>query len=102
MILEYTSEGSVWYGMQIFYVCPDVIDGSFSLSFNVESSVACKVTLNGVVKELVVGNNTITVPAPVKGQVGLNTISFQFGEASTSTMVPEGRFVFSNFEAYTA
>ena len=102
MTLDYTSVGSCWFGMQVFYTCSDMLEGDFSLSFKVNSSVACKVTFNGVVTELVAGNNTVTVPAPVRNTNGTTTFNFQFGESATATMVPEGRFVFTEITAYPA
>ena len=102
MILDYNSVGSNWFGMQVFYSCPGMLDGNYSLTFKVNSSVAGRVTFNGVVVELVEGNNTVTIPSPVRNANGTTTFNFQFGESGTSTMVPEGRFVFTEFAAYPA
>lgn len=97
LTLDYTSVGSCWFGMQLFYCCPDMATGSYQVTLNVNSSVAGKITIGGTVVDLVVGDNTVTYTIS-----SALSFSAQFGESATSTMVAGGRFVFSNFTAYPA
>lgn len=60
--VDFTENGGNWYNMQLFYNNPEVVDGKFyKLSFNIDSSAAGHVTVNGVVLELKEGKHAYEV-----------------------------------------
>lgn len=91
-----------FWSIQVFYATSPVSeDGTYNLSFTVNSPVAGQFTYEvlGVktIVDLVEGDNqiTYTTDSLVKGTVV--TINFFFGAFDTNTHLPSGTFVFSDF-----
>ena len=91
-----------FWSIQVFYATSPVSeDGTYNLSFTVNSPVAGQFTYevlkNKTIVDLVEGDNqiTYTTNSLVKGTVV--TIDFFFGGSDTNTHLPSGTFVFSDF-----
>lgn len=72
------TETAAWFGFQIFYKNSEMSVGSkYTLSFKITVSKACSITINGQVKELQQGENTVTVDFTYGGD--LSAFDLQFG-----------------------
>ena len=89
LTVDYTATGNVWYGIQIFYRDPDIV-ASYTISCNVNASVACSINFNDQVIALNAGDNDVTITS-----TNATTFDLQFGTPS-SGMVPSGTFVLSD------
>ncbi len=62
LAFEGNTDSAAWFGVQLFYKNSKMFVGSkYTLSFKLTVDKACKVTINGQVKELTAGENTVTV-----------------------------------------
>ena len=91
LTVDYTATGNVWYGIQIFYRDPDIVASEgYTISCNVNASVACSINFNDQVIALNAGDNDVTITS-----TNATTFDLQFGTPS-SGMVPSGTFVLSD------
>ena len=102
-IVDY-SVGWAWYGVQLFYKLPYAQAGDvYKLRWNVESTVAGKITISGQQVNLVVGQNFISIDL---NQGNGATIGVQFGIVSGgdngTAIADNGIFKFTNPRIYDA
>lgn len=74
--------GSNWFALQLFIAVPGMIFGNpYTSSFVLNSTVAGQITVNGVVTDIVVGDNNIVISKEYNGVVGEGgaILSIQFG-----------------------
>ena len=99
---QYTVDYSVgwaWYGVQLFYSLPYAQNGDvYKLRWNVESTVAGKITISGHQITLVEGQNFISIDL---NQGNGSTISLQMG-IDGQGIADNGVFKFSNPRIYDA
>lgn len=90
------TEGTYWFGMQLFYKNASNVAGkNYKLVLKINSSVAGDITVNGKVFTLVVGNNDIVIDSYTE-TANKASISIQFGNETADTMVQSGEFELSN------
>lgn len=81
------TEGTYWFGMQLFYKNASNVAGkNYKLVLKINSSVAGDITVNGKVFTLVVGNNDIVIDSYTETEKGAS-LSIQFGKKDTSTVL---------------
>lgn len=95
LTIEYSStEGTSWYGMQLFYKCTSLTEGGkYKLTLKINSTVEGDITVNGKVFTLVSGDNEISVDFT---QSDKSSISIQFGSGAAAKMILNGKFVISD------
>ena len=91
--------GWAWYGVQVFYLLPyaEATD-EYDISWVVNSTIAMNITVNGEVKGLSVGDNTISFT-----KVGLHqgrTLNVQLGVDGVDGSGKTGTLTFANPEVY--
>lgn len=90
--------GGDWYANQIFYKNSEIkTNDKYTISLNINASVACSITINNTVVALQAGDNVITVgttDAPLT-QSAMATFSLQFG-VNGSVGLSSGKFTISN------
>lgn len=97
--LKYTAEGNCWYGVQLFYKKSGLTAGNkYQLTLKINSTVAGDITVNGKVITLVVGDNEVKVN--YTEAAGKASISIQFGNQATNTMLQNGEFAISDLVVY--
>ena len=95
------TSGSCWHGMQLFKRFSGCVDGKqYTLTLKINSSVAGKITVNGKVVELKVGDNDVSVTFTQQG--GKATVSIQFGVEAEKSMIKGGTFTLSNINVTAA
>lgn len=100
----YTSEGSCWYGMQMFYQAKNLTEGKkYTLTCTITVETACEVTLMGNVISLNAGANdiSIVITEPANSAVDF---SLQMGKEEGAVMVAANTVSISGlkFEEYQA
>lgn len=97
--LKYTAEGNCWFGVQLFYKKSGLTAGNkYQLTLKINSTVAGDITVNGKVITLVVGDNEVKVN--YTEAAGNASISIQFGNQATETMLQNGEFAISDVVVY--
>ena len=89
------SGGGNWWAMQLFYK-GELNNVAHKLTLTINSSVAGRIKINGVEKDLVVGDNSITVD-----NYGGSSISLQLGSESAGVL-SGGTFVLKNISITAA
>lgn len=89
--LTFTGSGE-WYGVQLFYK-DDLTNKAHKLTLTLNSTVAGKITVNGAVQEIVVGDNNITVE-----NFSGSTVSIQLG-VNGGGLIAGGTFIFKDITA---
>ena len=95
LVIDYSIEGTNWFALQLFYYDSAIALGEAKISLDINASAAGKVTINGNVVELVVGDNQVEVTATLVA--GSASFSMQFGEeGGDPAQISAGKFVLSN------
>ncbi len=86
--LTFSGSGE-WYGVQLFYK-NDLSGKAHKLTLTLNSTVAGKITVNGAVQDIVVGDNAITVE-----NFGGSSVSIQMG-VNGGGLISGGTFIFKD------
>ena len=96
--------GSNWFALQIFVAIPGMVHGNpYTSSLVLNSTVAGQITVNGQVRDIVVGDNNIVVTKEYNGVVGEggSILSIQFGvyggDAVANNAMLNATYVLKNF-----
>ena len=80
--------GWAWYSVQIFYTLPYAqVDDEYSVRWSVNSDVAGKMTINGILYDIIEGDNELAFNVKQKNKA---TISIQFGSDADSAATLSG------------
>lgn len=99
----YSGNTGAWYGMQIFYKSKDtVIDTKYNLTCTIVSVAAGKITVNGTVVDLVVGENKVSVyyteTANNVNNIAAASLSIQCGVSDTGELMESNTLSISNLK----
>lgn len=91
----FSNNAGQWYNFQIFYKDDSLESGKkYSVSFDFNSTAAGHISVNGVVKEIAVGDNKISVDA-----IGSNaSLSIQIGRQNAGIDIEEATVKISNLK----